>query len=201
MGYANLQPADFEEAVARKLPPRGKAWTRLLGSIFQGFWRVIADALAAVHARSADLTELEAFPPTSVELLSQWETVLGLPDPCLPTPSSTAARQAAVALRLTATGGQSVSYFETVAAQLGASISITEFAPFRWGINKWTQPLLTASYANTWEVTLLGSSQFFFLWGVSSWGEPYWQPGLPAVQCELLRLAPAHTKVLFQGTF
>jgi uncharacterized protein YmfQ (DUF2313 family) len=201
MSYTDLQPGDFEEAVARKLPPRGAAWTRLLGSVFQGFWQVIADTFAAVHARAAVLANQESFPPNSVALLSRWETVLGLPDPCLPTPAATTARQAAVAARLAATGGQSVPYYQGIAATLNATIAVTEFAPFRWGVNTWGQPFYTASWAYIWEVTLVDSAQFLFDWGVSSWGEPYWQSGLPAVQCEIQRLAPAHTEVLFQGTF
>lgn len=195
--YAALQPADFEEAVARKLPPRGLAWTRQFGSVFQGFWKVLADALAAVHARAAVLSEREAFPPTSIELLPDWEQVLGLPDPCLPTPSTTSARQAAVAARLAATGGQSVPYFEQLATNLGGTIGVTEFAPFRLGVNAFTQPLYSAAGAYCWEVELVDAAVFYLDFGVSGLGEPFWQFGNQPVQCEIARLAPAHTKVTF----
>lgn len=195
--YAALGPAQFEEQIARKLPPRGLAWTRMLGTVFQTFWQVMADAIAAVHARAGVLSETEAFPPTSVELLPDWETVFGLPDPCLPTPSSTGARQAAVAARLAATGGQSVPYFEQLAENLGGEISVTEYAPFRIGVNGPTQPIYPADWAYIWEVTLEDTPTFYFQCGISGAGEPLWQFGQAPIQCEISRLAPAHTQVEF----
>lgn len=197
--YADLQPPDFEEAVGRKLPPRGLAWPRDLGSVFQRYWQVIADMLAAVHARVSVLTEREAFPPTSVELLPTWERVLGLPDPCLGANPSTPARQAAVQARLAATGGQSVPYFEQLAANLGGSITITEYAPFRWGVDHWGAPLRCQAWAHIWLVTLQGQPVFRFRWGVSHWSESFWQLAKSPIQCEIQRLAPAHTLPIFTG--
>ena len=196
-GYAGLGPVDFEAAIAERLLPRGLAWTRLAGTVLQGFWRTIADALGAVHARSAALTERESFPPTSVELLSDWERVLGLPDPCLGVNPATSARQASVAARIAANGGQSVPYFEALAVSLGGTIEVTEYAPFRFGIDSFGEPLRAASWAYTWLVTLSGTSLFWFEFGASAWGEPFWQVPGGAIACEIQRLAPAHTLVLF----
>lgn len=195
--YAGLGPADFEEAVARKLPPRGLAWPRQLGGVFQGFLSAIADVLAAFHARHAQLTEVEAFPPTSVELLPDWETVLGLPDPCLGANPVTSARQAAVGAKLAATGGQSVPYYQELAVNLGGAISVTEYAPWRWGVDVWGTPWRNATWAYVWLVTLENQAAFDFEWGVSSWGEPYWQIANGPIRCEIQRLAPAHTQVNF----
>ncbi len=195
--YAGLGAADFEDAVARKLPPRGLAWTRQVGSVFQGFWRAIADALAAFHAREAQLTELEAFPPTSVELLPDWERVLGLPDPCLGVNPVIAARQAAVAAKLAATGGQSVPYFIALAATLGATISVTEYAPYRIGVDTCWSPMRCPAWAYVWLVTLEGQAAFDFEIGSSGCWEPFWTIANGPVQCEIQRLAPAHTQVKF----
>jgi len=226
--YADLGPADFEAAIAQRLLPRGLAWTRVAGSVLQSYWRVVADAIAAVHARAGVLTEVESFPPSSVELLSDWETVLGLPDSCLGVGPTTSARQALVAERLAATGGQSIGYFEALAAQLGATITIEEFAPFRAGIDvaaagtvvaTWFEASVSAagaplwviarhagagigalrgaSWAYVWLVTIAGTQLQWFLAGISSAGEGLWTvPGGP-VACEILRLAPAHTIVMF----
>lgn len=201
--YASLGPPDFEEAIARKLPPRGLAWaTRVPGTVFQGFWQVIADAIAAVHARAGVLTETEAWPPSSVELLSDWEEVFGLPDNCLPVPSATTARQAAVAARLGSTGGQSIPYFEQLAINLGGAIEVTEFAPFRASINRANytpQPLYQLGAAYTWEIALSGNALFYFEAGVSSAGEPLWQYANSPIECEIKRLQPAHTQTVFTG--
>lgn len=195
--YANLQPADFEEAVAHKLPPRGLAWTRLGGGVFQGFWRALADALASVHARAADLSEREAFPPSSVELLPDWEEVLGLPDPCLGANPSTGARQAAVAARLAATGGQSVPYFEELATNLGGTIAVTEYQPFRLGVDGFGSGLRCPAWAYAWTATLNLGALFKMDLGVSRLGEPFWQYANNPIECEIKRLAPAHTSVSF----
>lgn len=144
-----------------------------------------------------ELTEVEAFPPTSVELLPDWEEVLGLPDPCLGANPVTAARQAAVAARLAATGGQSVPYYEALATNLGASISVTEYAPWRWGVDALWAPWRNATWAYVWLVTLNQGAAFDFEWGVSAYWEPFWQIANGPVQCEIQRLAPAHTQVEF----
>ncbi len=123
---AQLGPGNFQSAVGR-LAPMGLVWPSKGGGVFQGFWNAVAGTLAAFHAREGILTEIEAFPPTSVELLPDWEEVLGLPDPCLGSNPVTAARQAAVRARLAASGGQSVPYYIGVAADLGATIAITEY--------------------------------------------------------------------------
>lgn len=197
MSYSGLGPTDFEAAVAQKLPPRGLAWPRLPGGVFQGFWSAIADGLAAFHARETQLTDVEAFPPTSVELLPDWEAVLGLPDPCLGANPVTAARQAAVAAKLAATGGQSVPYYEALATNLGASITVTEYAPWRWGVDAMWSAWRNASWAYVWLVTLADPAAFEFEWGVSAMWEPFWQIANGPVQCEIQRLAPAHTQVNF----
>ena len=42
----------------------------------------------------------EAFPPSADLMLRDWERVLGLPEECIPYPTTFAGRQAAVALQL-----------------------------------------------------------------------------------------------------
>lgn len=197
--YALLQPADFEAAIAERLLPRGLAWTRVVGSVLQGFWRAVAGAVWAVHNRAGALTEIEGFPPTALELLPEWEAVFGLPDPCLGQFPTTAARQAEVAERLAATGGQSIAYFTQLAALLGATIRVTEYAPFRFGIDSFGEPLRNQSWAYAWLVTVAGTTLQWFTWGVSSWSQPFWSVPGGAVVCELQRLAPAHTILFFSA--
>jgi uncharacterized protein YmfQ (DUF2313 family) len=197
--YAGLGQGDFAAALGNGLLPRGLAWTRLAGSVLQNFWNAIAGAFAALHARVGALTELEAFPPTSVELLPDWERVLGLPDPCLGANPVVAARQAAVLARLAASGGQSIPYFQQLALNLGSTITVTEYAPFRWGIDHWGAPLRCQAWAYIWQVTISGGVEYRFQWGRDQWGSPLWSFAGGAVECEILRLKPAHTLVEFVG--
>lgn len=195
--YAGLGAADFAVAIGGRLPPRGLAWPRRIGTVFQTVWSVIAAALAAVHARAGNLTEQESFPPQSVELLPDWERVLGLPDPCLGAGAVTSARQAAVKARLAATGGQEIAYFETLAVNLGGAIASTEYAPFRLGRDRFGMPMRVAAWANIWQVTLSQGGLFHFDIGASSFGEPFWWLANGPIQCEIRRLAPAHVRINF----
>jgi len=125
--------ADYLGAI-QALLPRGRAWSRdpatTLTAVLDGWAR----AYARVDARQTNLL-IDAFPTAAVELLPEWEATLGLPDPCLGPLPTLQQRQAQVRARLVAMGGQSIPYLTTVAASLGFPVSITEFAPFRAGIN------------------------------------------------------------------
>ena len=93
-------------------------------------------ALAQVYvrqtARSRNLV-VDAFPATTVELLPEWENTLGLPDPCAGPSPTLGQRIAQVVARLTDSGGQSVAYFVELARRLGYDITVTQYAPSRFG--------------------------------------------------------------------
>ena len=193
----DLQPGDFLAAL-QALLPRGRAWTRDPDAVLTGVLNGIAVVWAAGHANERGLL-WGAFPSTAEPdgLLPDWEASLGLPDPCLSQPASTLARQAAVVARLTMSGGQSIAYYEALAVSLGGSITVTEYAPFRWGIDTWGEGLRDASWAYCWLVTLNSPALYEFSWGISCWGEPFWQAANQPIACEILRYKPGHTTVEF----
>jgi uncharacterized protein YmfQ (DUF2313 family) len=119
------------------LLPRGAAWPRepetVLMSLIAGMAQIWGDP---VDKRAADLLEQESDPRTTVELLPDWERNWGLPDPCFAEPLSVHDRQVALVQRMTIEGGQSRQFFVDVAAQLGYTITITEYRPFMTGIDK-----------------------------------------------------------------
>ncbi len=108
-----------------------------------------------------------------------------------------AQEQAQVVARLIAGGGQSVDYFVNFAATLGYTVTITQFAPFRAGISAVGQPLCNNAWAFAWQVNAPEFSVDDFAVGTGSVGEPLATWGSTVLQCELQRLAPAHTTVLF----
>lgn len=114
------------------LPP-GRLWSDLSqhACVFYSLVRGLALEFERLHTRIAALP-VELDPRTSAELLSEWETFVGLPD-CTDTPESAAERQAAVHARLVASGSQSRENLEAVAAALGVTITLRYYHPRRSG--------------------------------------------------------------------
>ena len=186
--------ADDYLAQLQALLPQGPAWPRDAGATLTKLLHAMADELARVDGRAAQLIE-EADPRTTAELLADWERVAGLPDSCVTAAQTTAQRRAALHARLTTLGGQNVSYFIALAASLGYTVTITEFRlhtveddveyplyghpwQFAWQINAPLNTVGTLSVTDTVADPLA--------W----WGNEL-------LECVIRRLKPAHTHTLF----
>lgn len=181
----------------QRLLPRGRVWHRGWGLVQAADILALMPNWARLHVRLNDLIR-EIFPCTTTELLPEWEATLGLPDPCVDPPLSTVQqRQAAVCTKFAARGGQSIAYFEALAAALGYSITITEFAPFRAGINHAGDPVYGAAWGYVWRVESTAETIWAFSAGTSAAGEPLRAWGNAALECALRAVAPAHTILQF----
>ncbi|GCE83075.1 YmfQ family protein [Komagataeibacter diospyri] len=193
MALPSFSAADFRAALLRLLPT-GRIWSREPGSMPYQLATVWAPTFQRSSARGANLIT-DGFPSTTVELLTEWEATLGLPDPCAGTSPTLEQRQAQVVARLTDSGGASKSYFIAFAKALGFDITITEFVPSRYG----------KTYGGTY-----GGDDWAFAWQVSIpaftlrnrqygdvYGEPYATWGSTVIQCEFSARKPAHTILLF----
>ncbi|WP_454871799.1 YmfQ family protein [Paraburkholderia xenovorans] len=193
MPAPNYSAADYLSALQVHLP-RGRVWPRdpdaQQTKVLAGFTPVFA----RLNARANNLL-VDAFPPTTYELLPEWESTLGLPDPCAGEAPTTQQRVAQVVARLTATGGQSIAYYTAVAAALGYAITITQFVPSRFGKNFGTLFGGTA-WAFAWQVNAPSFTVATLQFG-GAFGSPFASWGNNVLQCELQRFAPAHTTVLF----
>lgn len=204
-------------ATLRALLPPGKAWTRDPDATLTALLRGLAAGFASLQARASEVLK-DAFPTGTVELLPEWEATLGLPDPCIGPEALVDERRAQVVARLTNPGGQSVGYFVWYAGQLGYPITITEFAPSRFG-QVFGEPFYASPLVET---PLLYGGLFgrpFAHWGDEAWpfvwqvdsptlivrplhyGEPFGEPfadwDASPLACELQRFSPGHTKVVF----
>jgi uncharacterized protein YmfQ (DUF2313 family) len=141
----------------------------------------------------------EIFPCSTRQLLPEWEATLGLPDPCIGHLGNLQMQQQLVCVKFVARGGQSKQYFIDLAAKLGYEISITEFAPFRAGINRAGDPVYGSGWAHVWRITAR-SPIVYFLAGKSTAGERLRQWGDPLLQCVMDAIKPAHTVLLFAYT-
>ncbi|KFX64272.1 tail protein [Burkholderia sp. K24] len=193
MPAPNYSAADYLQAL-QALLPRGRVWPRdpdaTQTSVLSGF----TPCFAALTTR-ANYLLVDAFPSSTFELLPEWESTLGLPDPCAGEAPTTQQRVAQVVARLTATGGQSIAYFTAVAAALGYPITITQFVPSRFGKQFGTLFGGTA-WAFAWQVNAPTFTVTNLQFG-GSFGTAFAAWGNNVLQCELQRLAPAHTTVLF----
>lgn len=194
MPAPEFSAADILAARLALLPP-GRAWPRDADAVIAQFLSVLAPTSVRVCARGLELLT-DAFPTSTVELLPEWEESLGLPDPCAGTGQTVEARRNQVVGRLTGLGGQSVPYYIGVAAGLGYAITITEFAPFRFGMT-FGMPLNGDAWAYAWQVNAPQFAIEDFELGTSGFGEPFASWGSTVLQCELTRLKPAHTVLNF----
>jgi uncharacterized protein YmfQ (DUF2313 family) len=194
MGAPTYTAADFA-ASWLALCPVGPMWPRDVDAPMVQFINALTPTYERICARDANLL-VDAFPVAPLELLPEWELTLGLPDPCAgPTPTLQQ-RQQQVAARFIASGGQSRPYFIQLAANLGYTVTITEFAPFRAG-RPCGQPCYGPPWIFAWQINAPTFTVEHFVAGHNSAGDPLTIFGNAVLQCEIQRLAPAHTVVLF----
>ena len=192
---ADLGPDDFLAAEQNLLPP-GDALTRdpmaLLTTLLAG----LSGRMAAVHARVGDLTEVEADPRQTTELLPDWESSFGLPDPCLGISPTLGQRRAQLVARIAGQGGQDEDYFIAYAAALGYAITITTYPVFRVGMRVGSR-LFGTNWLYVWQVNAPAFTIDVFRVGANRVGDRLAIWGNTALQCELQRINPAHTHLIF----
>ena len=133
---------DYAEAM-QALLPLGQAWPRgddtALMKVVRGLTRIWGD----FETWASLLLERESdpqitMPPQGTQpgLLPDWERNWGLPDPCYSEPQSITERQEELIRRMTMLGAQSREFFIGIAAQLGYTITISEYRVFVVGIDR-----------------------------------------------------------------
>jgi len=186
------------------LLPSGIAWPRDPDTVLMMLVRALAEEWARVDGRGADLLGREADPRATIELLGEWESAFGLPDPCVAEPLTIEDRQGALYGRMTTLGGQSRAFFIQLAADMGYEISITEYSPFMCGVSR------VGDTGRRWEI---GPPEIRFFWKVKlatarvRWFragsgrvgvDPHVRIGLATdITCRFEKLKPAHTDVIF----
>lgn len=180
--------------VAQDLLPKGWAWPRDDGTTLAAFWAAVGAEFAKSHLRGCDLLR-ESIGCSALELLPDFERMLGLPDECSSPADTIAERQSAVCAKLAARGGQSRAYFINVALQLGFVVTITEFRPFTC-VSECDDPLYDEEWRFAWQVNA-PEQTVRDMTCVSGCDEPLRDWGNAVLECVITRLKPAHTHVLF----
>lgn len=195
MSALSYSAADFTKAL-QNLIPRGAVWPRDAGSLLARVLGALAPTWAR-HTQRDNYLLQDAFPATAVEMLREWESALGLPDPCAGTSPTLQGRQAQVVARLTGVGGQSAPYYIAYAAKIGYAITITEYTPFRMGCMAMGHALGSADWAHTWAVNAPINTVVSFRMGLSGMGEALETWGNVVLQCQFSEVKPAHTLLNF----
>lgn len=138
----------------------------------------------------------DAFPATTARLLPEWEASLGLPDPCAGPDATLALRRAHVVARLTQSLGPTLTDLTAFAAALGTPITITEFRPARFPV-RFGGTFGGPAWAHAWMVSAPGLAINRWKFGVQKFGDPFTRWTDLLLICELRRIKPAHTALLF----
>ena len=195
MSAPQYQASDFLTAL-QALMPRGLAWPRDPTSVMAQVLGTLAPTWAR-HTLANNTLLVDAFPATAVQLLTEWESALGLPDPCAGASPTLQGRQAQVVARFAGSGGQSVPYYISYAAALGYAVTVTEYTPFRVGQQRMGAQLGTQDWAFAWQINAALKTFTNFRTGLSGMGEPLVSWGNTVLQCELAEVRPAHTILIF----
>lgn len=180
----------------QRLLPRGRIWHRGWGEVQDADLLTLMPVWARLGNRLNDLIT-QIFPCTTTELLPEWEVSLGLPDPCTGPLPTIQQRTSAVCAKFSARGGQSIAYFEALAAALGFEITIQTFYPFTVGRSRVGDHLFDEKWAYAWQVTASTNQILYFRVGSSTVGDPLATWGNQLLQCVLENYKPANTEVIF----
>jgi uncharacterized protein YmfQ (DUF2313 family) len=176
----------------QRLLPRGRVWHRGLGMVEDADIEILMPTWSRLQSRLNDLIA-EIFPCTTLQLLPEWEASLGLPDPCTGPLPTIQQRVTAVCAKFSARGGQSKNYYIAVAKALGFTITITEFAPFRVGINRTGDPLYGEAWAFTWRINTVDFTLFYFRTGLSTARDRLREWSNLLLECVMAAIKPAHS--------
>lgn len=122
--------SDYTEQLAALLPP-GRIWTARPDSTLRRILSAVASMCMRIHTTAASL-QFELFAPSTLNLLPEWERLLGLPDECTPLEGLTLQeRRALVVERLTIQPRPTLQYLQELAHALGYSAVATETGEFQ----------------------------------------------------------------------
>ncbi len=193
-----MTSADYLSQLQALLPP-GSGLSKHPASNLTALLAAFADVLAEVDAAFNALYD-EADPTTTTQLLTDWERIAALPDPAAGSDyQSVAERRAWLMSRLTGVGGQSAAYFIDLAAQLGTTISITEFSPWGCGFGQCGRDPISGdgTVAMLWRVNMPVPPTYFFQAGLSQCGDPLGYCKTGVIEALFQRWKPAHTTLIF----
>lgn len=139
-----------------QLMPQGLAWPQSMGSIPQKKIAGLAPRLQRCEESATQLL-LEMRPESTVKLLPEWETYLGLPD-CVVGDQSFQSRRMSVIEKKSRKGGLQAWNIEKQAADLGFKIKVDECFPHHC-LRDCTYPLHQSRNRHVLKIRVFGIPQ------------------------------------------
>jgi uncharacterized protein YmfQ (DUF2313 family) len=177
--------------------PRGRVWPRDPDAVQT---RVLIGTCSELCARDG-ACELSCsstrFPATTYELLPEWESTLGLPDPCAGVAPTIPQRQAQVLARFVGVGGPTISSLTSFAANLGYTVTINQFVEARAGQMRAGDACNGTAWSFAWQVNAPLNTVTIALAGSMAAGDPLASWGNAVLECEMKAVMPAHTIPIF----
>ena len=126
MSCFQYEPLGRAATVLRKHLPVGMAWEafRIPGKVAYRFLSGLAAGFNAMDIAFCRLIR-EENPYTTEDLIREWETAVGLPDPCLPPARDLAERRARVVMRLARRRYTTIERWYQLAEMMGITVKIT----------------------------------------------------------------------------
>jgi uncharacterized protein YmfQ (DUF2313 family) len=180
-----VNAAAYARQLKQLLPP-GRLWNLEPGSWLERTLLAIADELARIDARGAQLVD-EWDPSTALETLDDWERVLGITPPGGATAGE---RQIAITAAYVARGGQSAAYFIGLASRLGFVATVTDTG---LGAHTWRLNVNLAASSATAAVSRARA-------GEARAGDRVENRSVADLEAAIERAKPAHTVALFAYT-
>lgn len=192
---------DALQAQALALLPEGPAWPREPSAVMVSFWRAMATPRQKTLQRFCTLLN-ESVLCDAVELLGDYETDYGLPDSCDPSASSRniAERQTALCDKANGKGGQSIAYFEGVAARLGYDVEIEEMRGAIAGLSECGGADVCGDETLRfwWTMRIIGPRVTWAECGLAEAGDYLAEIAIADdLECRIDKLMPAHTELIF----
>lgn len=189
-----LSAAEYGRLLLTTLPP-GKAFTREPGSYFAALCEAFGSQVALIDGR-IEVLQREADPGKAVELLAEWETLLGLPDDCAPLGTTIQQRQAAALAKLGAIGDPRPAGLVALALALGVTVTLQEFTGTDCTNGTCVEPVYGTDWAHAFSLTLpLGTVVDATCESACDSALSYWAND--ALECAIAQAKPAHAAALF----
>jgi uncharacterized protein YmfQ (DUF2313 family) len=187
-----MSAAEELGAILHRLAPPGHAWPKAITGTARALLEGLAGTPAEVERRAAMLL-VEFDPRSTLELLPDFERLLGLPTACATgEPQTIVERRTAVVSRLTAVRGSSPAELISLAATLGLTIEVVEYVPFAAGIGYAGAPLSNGPWLYTVTFRAPVATGQFFRAGSSGAGDSLFALSNVALECGLEDAVPAH---------
>lgn len=183
------------------LLPEGPVWPRDPDTVLATFFRAAAKVRIRLHERACALVG-ESVLCNAVELLPAYEADYGLPDGCDPYAAerSIPERQLQLCDKETPKGGQSIPYFESVAARLGYTIEVEEMRAAICGLSDCGGEDVCGDETLRfwWRVRVAGPRVVWAECGLAACSDTFATIAhAEDLECRLRKIMPAHTGLIF----